>query len=88
MSWHYTHKEQKFIVSGTKGFLIFDDCQPWDKKLQYYAPHPEWTKNDMLPDLSDVTYLPFDTYEPLREECNHFIQCIKKNSQPLTNGQE
>jgi UDP-2-acetamido-3-amino-2,3-dideoxy-glucuronate N-acetyltransferase len=88
VSWHYPHKEQKFIISGSLGLLVFDDCQSWDKKLQLYPHQPNWTQKDPLPDLQAVEYLPIKTNEPLRDECTHFVECIIHNRQPFTDVHE
>jgi UDP-2-acetamido-3-amino-2,3-dideoxy-glucuronate N-acetyltransferase len=88
VSWDYPHKEQKFILSGDKQLLVFDDCQSWDKKVQLYSAVPGWTKKDPLPDLSQVTYVPINSHEPLRQECTHFVDCIINNKVPDTGAHE
>ena len=35
-SWINPLKEQKFVVCGEAGMIVFDDTAPWDKKLIHY----------------------------------------------------
>ena len=35
----------------------------------------------------DAEFIEHSETEPLREECAHFIECIKTRNKPLTDGQ-
>ena len=35
VSWLSPIKENKLIITGNRGILIFDDIQSWDKKLSF-----------------------------------------------------
>ena len=35
VSWLHPVKEQKLVVVGQKGMVIFDDTKPWNEKLLY-----------------------------------------------------
>jgi len=88
VSWLHPYKEQKLIVVGEKGMLVFNDCLPWDQKLQIYRDHVEY-KNGM-PDFNKVTpeFITIDEAEPLRQECQHFIDSIEKQKTPRTDINE
>jgi len=86
-SWLHPIKEQKLTVVGSKAMVIFDDCQPWDKKLQIFT-NPSQASDDFLPQKLTGKHLPLEPAEPLREECCHFLTCILNNEIPQTNGKE
>lgn len=88
VSWLHPYKEQKLVVVGDRGMAVFDDGLPWEQKLKLY-PHqvnwvnglPEATKVDSIDVLLQVS-------EPLKLECWHFIESIKNNTKPRTDGLE
>jgi predicted dehydrogenase len=87
-SWVYPFKEQKFIVSGDKAMVMFDDSQPWESKLKLFNYPDAW--NDGLPQpfpaqSSNISLLPS---EPLKNECEHFLQSILTHSEPTTGANE
>ncbi len=83
VSWVYPHKEHKLTIIGTKGILVFDDCQPWESKLKI-CEYEVTAKNVQ----SSHTFIPLEPAEPLKIECLHFLECIKNNAAPLTDGHE
>lgn len=65
-SWLHPFKEQKLTVVGSKAMAVFNDCEPWEKKLQLFLKSQS----------QQSKYVPLSPAEPLREECMHFLQCI------------
>jgi len=88
VSWLHPHKEQKLVVVGTKAMAVFDDTKPWSEKLALYRHVVQTT--DGLPSLekAEVEYLETPQSEPLRNECQHFLDVVSENVKPLTNGDE
>lgn len=88
VSWLHPFKEQKLIVVGEKAMLVFDDTQAWENKLQQY-PH-RISMDDRTPAIykAEATSIPLYQEEPLKLECQHFLDCILKNQEPRTNAQE
>src|SRR5947209_18723180 len=41
-----------------------------------------------LPAKADSILIPLEKNEPLKQECQHFIDCIKNNTTPRTDGKE
>lgn len=79
-SWLHPIKEQKLTVIGDKAMAIFDDCQPWENKLQFFS------QTDTLPATpKPIGLVP---HEPLTDECQHFLDAIIANQAPLTNAKE
>lgn len=88
VSWVHPYKEQKLVVVGKNSMVVFDDMKPWHEKLALYRHEVKTT--DSLPSLekSEVEYLEVPKSEPLRNECQHFINVVSKNITPLTDGDE
>lgn len=88
VSWLHPFKEQKLVVVGQGGMAVFDDTNPWNEKLALYRHIVQTTGG--LPSLekAEVEYLEVPQSEPLRNECQHFINVVSENVAPLTNGDE
>ena len=88
-SWLHPFKEQRLVVIGTKGMLVFEDSLPdWDKKLVHYAHKIRTDFTVPSPERADAIYLKVEKGEPLKEECRHFIESIETGKTPRTDGRE
>jgi predicted dehydrogenase/acetyltransferase-like isoleucine patch superfamily enzyme len=76
VSWLHPTKEQKLVVIGEKLMAVFDDGQPWEQKLALYRHDVEWTDNVPTPVKADVEYTAVAQSEPLKNECQHFLDAI------------
>ena len=83
VSWLNPYKEQKLVVVGEKKMAVFNDSEPKDK-LVLYNNSIDYKKNQpvLLKNGYERVYLPED--EPLRNECEHFLDCIRYRRKPLT----
>lgn len=89
VSWLHPFKEQKLVVVGDRKMAVFDDTRPWNEKLLLYPHEIKWQNNIPIPSKSEpekVTDIP--EAEPLRFECETFLQCIKDGNRPVTDGSE
>ena len=88
ISWLHPYKEQKLVVIGKDAMLVFDDTKPWDEKLAVYRHILQATGD--LPSLekAEAEYLEVPQSEPLRNECEHFLDVVSGNVGPLTDGDE
>ncbi|MDB9951852.1 Gfo/Idh/MocA family oxidoreductase [Porticoccaceae bacterium] len=88
VSWLHPFKEQKLVVVGQGGMAVFDDTKPWNEKLALYRHIVQTTGG--LPNLekAEVEYLEVPQSEPLKNECQHFINVVSENAVPLTDGDE
>ncbi len=88
VSWLHPYKEQKLVIIGESAMIVFDDTKSWKEKLALY-PHVI-EQSSALPKLgkSDVEYIDVPESEPLRNECQHFMEVVNGNSNPLTDGDE
>jgi len=67
---------------------VFDDGQEWGKKLALFPHRVEWKDQIPFSNRSEPVYVPVVEAEPLREECQHFIDCVKTGATPRTDGRE
>ncbi|MBX3486358.1 MAG: Gfo/Idh/MocA family oxidoreductase [Candidatus Paracaedibacteraceae bacterium] len=88
VSWLHPYKEQKLVVVGNKGMAVFDDGLSWGEKLKLYPHQVTWIDGLPQPEKADVIHIPLEVSEPLKIECQHFIDCIKENKTPRTDGRE
>jgi len=73
VSWLYPIKERGMTIIGSKKMLVYDDTNK-EKPLSIYYK-------------GKVSHLKVSLAEPLRVECQHFIDCIREKKTPLTDGQ-
>ncbi|MFM7467994.1 MAG: Gfo/Idh/MocA family protein [Vampirovibrionales bacterium] len=77
VSWAYPVKQVRLLVRGTKGSVLLDDTQSADKKLMWY---PAETPQEGTPlDILGV--------EPLKVECQHFLNTIQAGTLPKSDGE-
>ncbi|MFT6045960.1 MAG: UDP-2-acetamido-3-amino-2,3-dideoxy-glucuronate N-acetyltransferase [Arenicella sp.] len=89
VSWLNPFKEQKLVVVGEDAMLVFDDTNPeWDKKLVKYAHSVEWQGDRPVAVKAEPEFIQLPKAEPLKNECQHFIDSVENKSIPRTDGQE
>lgn len=88
VSWLHPFKEQKLIIVADKKMAVFEDVQPWEKKLQLFSHSIKWQNGIPVPEKADAECVPVEPVEPLLMECKHFLECIEKRQTPRTDGQE
>lgn len=88
-SWLHPFKEQRLVAIGTTGMMVFEDSAPnWEDKLKLYrhvidTAGPVPVPTGVMPEQIIV-----EKSEPLRSECQHFLDCIASGETPLTDGVE
>ncbi|WP_019222326.1 Gfo/Idh/MocA family protein [Bartonella rattaustraliani] len=82
------YRERRLTIIGTKAMLVFDDMEPWDRKLALH-PFAVWKKNQEWAFSTDALHY-IDVCEswPLTCELQHFLHCIETRQSPRTNGDE
>jgi hypothetical protein len=91
-SWLDPKKVRQMTVIGSRRMIVYDDTEPLEKLKIYDArvevpPHydtfAEFTYSYHYGDAY-VPYIKQD--EPLKLECQHFLECIHSGSEPITSG--
>ncbi|HEX2135054.1 MAG TPA: Gfo/Idh/MocA family oxidoreductase [Microvirga sp.] len=88
VSWLHPFKEQKLVVVGSEAMAVFDDGETWERKLLLYPHRVEWKDNMPVPAKGDAVPVPVPQEEPLRQECLHFLDCVRTGATPRTDGRE
>jgi predicted dehydrogenase len=88
LSWLDPHKERRITVVGSKRMATFDDMRTEGKLTVYDKGFDEdansWGEyitragESFAPRLANA--------EPLRLECEHFIECIREGASPRSDG--
>lgn len=86
VGWWHPYKEQKLVVIGSKGMLIFDDTT--EEKLFLYPHKVEWNNGIPVAKKEEMQVIPVEKKEPLKEELLHFIECVKERKSPRTDVYE
>ena len=87
VSWLHPYKEQKLIVVGSKAMVVFDDVST--EKLLIYPHEIEWREGKIpIAQKADCQTVPIESGEPLRNELDHFVECVESRRKPLTDGVE
>lgn len=74
-NWHYSVKQRRISVIGTKGLMEFDDCVKKDS--------PAVT---IINAKGEKDYIATDRTKPLYQQCMHFIDCINNGHRSLSNA--
>ncbi|WP_019218971.1 Gfo/Idh/MocA family protein [Bartonella florencae] len=82
------YRERRLTVVGTKAMLVFDDMEPWNRKLAVHRfavwkKKQRWAFSTDAPDYIDVC-----EDLPLTCELQHFFHCIKTRQLPRTSGDD
>jgi len=90
VSWLNPFKEQKLVVVGSRGMLVFDDTKPVKEKLILYPHAINWKNGIPLPEKaeSDAVDISQIWEEPLKAECKAFLSAMETGLKPITSGEE
>lgn len=88
VSWLHPFKEQRLVVVGSNGMAVFNDAEPWERKILHYPYEVIWKDGVPLPGQTKPQLVPVAEEEPLRIECQHFLDCVETGATPKTDGRE
>jgi UDP-2-acetamido-3-amino-2,3-dideoxy-glucuronate N-acetyltransferase len=87
VSWLHPFKEQRFVVVGDRQMAVFDDTLDWSEKLVLYPHKVDWMEGQVpVANKAEATPVALSPNEPLRAECEHFVDCIRTRETPLSGG--
>jgi len=86
VSWLHPVKEQKLVVVGSEKMAVFDDTA--DHKLVLYPHRVEWKNRIPTAVKAAAEVVTLEEKEPLRAECQHFLDCIQSRTAPVSDGAE
>jgi predicted dehydrogenase len=93
-SWLEPRKVREMTIVGTRRMIVYDDLET-NEKIRIYdvrverPAHYDTFANFHYSYHYGDSYIPhLKQEEPLKAECQHFLDCIEKGSRPLTSGHE
>jgi predicted dehydrogenase len=89
LSWLDPHKERRFTVVGSKRMATFDDMALEGKVTVYDKGFDEDTRSygEYITRSGDIWSPRIANVEPLRVECEHFIESIRSGTAPRSDGE-
>jgi len=93
-SWIYPRKVREITFVGTKKMVVYDDTEPlekvkiYDKRVESPRRYDTFGEFQYSYHYGDI-WSPFVRQEePLRAECQHFIDCIESGNRPDSSGHD
>jgi len=86
VSWLHPFKEQKLAIVADKKMAVFDDVES-ERKLVLYPHRIDWLDRNPVAQRSPAEVIPLPKCEPLRLECEHFLQAVVTRQRPRTDGE-
>lgn len=93
-SWLDPRKTREMTIVGSRRMIVYDDVATLDKIRIFDARVDSPPHYDTFADFhyayhyGDI-YIPYvKQEEPLKVECQHFLDCIATGSQPISNGRQ
>src|SRR4051812_10376323 len=93
-SWLEPRKVREMTFIGTRRMIVYDDLQP-SEKIRIYdtrverPPHYDTFAEFHYSYHYGDSYIPhIKQEEPLKVECQHFLQSISSGSKPITSGRD
>ncbi len=97
VSWLDPRKVREITIVGDKKMVVFDDLnmehpvKVYDKSVvkKYFRQDYDSFEEFQMIIKNGITFTPkVQIREPLKVECQHFIECVKKNRVPITDGRD
>jgi len=91
-SWLDPDKIRKITIVGSKKMLVYDDISPnekiriYDKGVNVPPYYDTFAEFQFAYRYGDIYTPRLTEYEPLRRECEHFLECITDGKVPRSNG--
>ncbi len=88
LSWLDPHKERRITIVGAKRMATFDDMLIEGKLTVYDKGFDEDTRSwgEYIARSGDAFSPRIANVEPLRLECEHFVECIRTGATPRSDG--
>src|SRR5438309_386199 len=86
VSWLHPVKEQRLVVVGSEKMAVFDDTA--EDKLVLYPHKVKWQNRVPTAVKASGEIVRLENREPLRAECQHFLDCVESRTSPVSDGAE
>jgi predicted dehydrogenase len=89
LSWLDPHKTRSFTLVGSRRMATFDDME-LERKVTIYDKgydEPAGSYGEYITRSGDIWSPRIANREPLRLECEHFLECIREDRRPRSDGE-
>ncbi len=89
LSWLDPHKERRFTVVGATRMATFDDMAREGKVILYDKGFDQDARSygEYITRFGGMISPPLPNVEPLRLECEHFVECVRTGQKPDSDGE-
>jgi len=93
VSWLDPHKVRRTTVVGSEKMAVLDDTEVtekvriYDKGVNYVPSYKDYGESLTIR-VGDIWIPELSLTEPLKVECQHFLNCVREGTQPLTDGED
>ena len=94
VSWLEPYKIRGVTVVGSKRMAVFDDVNKletlkiFDKSIDRDGDYAGYGEFQLSIRDGDILIPKIEMTEPLKNQCKHFLECVRERKEPLTNGEE
>lgn len=87
-SWLHPFKEHRLVVVADEAMAVFEDSLAGKEKLKIYRHKIDTSGRAPEPKKAEPEFIPYPASEPLRNECQHFLDCCAGRTKPRTDAKE
>ena len=92
VSWLDPHKVRKLTIVGSQKMAVFDDVESAEK-VRIYDKAAEQGRYESYGEaitlrFGDVVIPHVHMAEPLKVECQHFVECVREERRPRSDGRD
>jgi len=88
VSWLHPYKDHKLVVVGENGMLLFDDTLAGERKLAFYRHEVDNRGDIPTAAKAEPEPIPYAADEPLKLECQAFLDAVAGRAAPPSDGAE
>lgn len=88
VSWLHPYKDQRLVVVGEDGMAVFNDVMSGPEKLMLYRHAVGWDGDIPLLTKADGEPVAYAAGEPLRRECEAFLDAVRGGARPPSGAEE
>ena len=88
VSWLHPYKDHRLVVAGDQGMIVFNDSAPGADKLILYPHTATWEGDLPIAIKAPGEPIAYEPDEPLRVECQHFLDCVAGGTRPTSDWNE